>query len=255
MTGIEIRENTIELLAFIQAGLKQNPDFKLARVQLDECGLQQTVLFDIREKTEEDKQKDQAQAEAEDKSLLKELTECEAVNARLEERVKELESKAAELAKVANQFYSSKHKDTNPQRNDIIIETTAFSSIQADVEKIMRPSSELLSIYIPANYEFDRLMGQLKQKQMIAENPCVVLALGKAISYLDRFEGISPVRGGIIVFCGNVAEDDRPDIRLWSVFPKKDNALLLYKCEQVFYTQPLKESEKPPEAAFKSEAF
>ncbi|MDP8013042.1 MAG: peptide chain release factor aRF-1, partial [Nanoarchaeota archaeon] len=51
-----------------------------------------------------------------------------------------------------------------------------------------------------------------------------------------------PPKNGLIIFCGNISDKEgEPDIRLWSLEPPIKSDIRIYRCDQRFVTEPLKE--------------
>ena len=107
--------------------------------------------------------------------------------------------------------------------------------------------TELISVYIPAGYNIDLVINQLHSEVGTARNiksattrKNVIAALEKMISQLRLYK--KTPEHGLAVFSGNVAE--RPgqmDVRVWAIEPPEPLKIKLYKCDQVFYLEPLKE--------------
>ncbi len=107
--------------------------------------------------------------------------------------------------------------------------------------------TELISVYVPAGQDLNLTLNQLAQEAGTATNikskstrKNVTTALEKTIQHLRIFKGTP--KNGLAVFCGNTSEQEgNPDFQLWSVEPAEPIAVKIYRCDQVFVTEPLEE--------------
>ncbi len=107
--------------------------------------------------------------------------------------------------------------------------------------------TELVSVYIPSGFNINHVMSQLSDEQGTASNikskanrKNVVDALERIIQHLRLFK--QTPENGFAVFCGNVSEREGvQDLKLWSVEPFEPIHVRIYRCDQVFVTQPLEE--------------
>lgn len=107
--------------------------------------------------------------------------------------------------------------------------------------------TELVTVYAPAGYDLNNIMSQLQSEQGTASNikskttrKNVVDALEKSIQHLRLFKRTP--KNGLALFCGNVSErDGMQDLQLWSVEPPEPLSIRLYRCDQVFITDPLED--------------
>jgi peptide chain release factor subunit 1 len=107
--------------------------------------------------------------------------------------------------------------------------------------------TELVSVYVPAGYDLNKVIGQLQDEQSTAENikskqtrTNVIDALERMIVHLKGV-GRTPEKG-LAAFSGNVAErEGQSDVRVWSIEPPVPNSQRLYRCDKEFILEPLKQ--------------
>ncbi len=121
------------------------------------------------------------------------------------------------------------------------------------LEQIKGRHTELISVYIPQDYKIVDVSNQLKQEQGTAVNikskttrKNVLSALEKVIQYLKLYK--QTPEHGLAVFCGNVSKKEGvSDIKLWAIEPPEPLKVRLYRCDQTFILDPLKEQLKEKE--------
>ena len=107
--------------------------------------------------------------------------------------------------------------------------------------------TELVSVYIPAGYDLNKIIGHLQQEQGTAENiksastrKNVIAALERMIQHLKLFT--KTPENGLAAFSGNVAErEGQLDVKVWSVEPPLPLNIRIYRCDKEFVLDPLKE--------------
>jgi len=107
--------------------------------------------------------------------------------------------------------------------------------------------TELVSVYVPAGYEISKVMQQLKDEQGTATNikskstrKNVLGALERAVSHLRLFPNTPP--NGLVIFSGNISDKEGvSDIQLFSLEPPEPISVRIYRCDQEFVIDPLKE--------------
>jgi len=107
--------------------------------------------------------------------------------------------------------------------------------------------TELVSVYIPAGYDLNKIIGHLQQEQGTAENiksastrKNVIAALERMIQHLKLFT--KTPEHGLAAFSGNVAErEGQLDVKVWSVEPPLPLNIRIYRCDKEFVLDPLKE--------------
>ena len=115
-----------------------------------------------------------------------------------------------------------------------------------DLEQIKGRHTELVSVYIPAGYDLNKIIAHLQQEQGTASNikdkttrTNVIDSLEKMIRHLRLFKK-TPVNG-LAVFAGNKAErEGQQDIEVWSIEPPEPVNTRIYRCDQTFVLDLLK---------------
>jgi peptide chain release factor subunit 1 len=100
--------------------------------------------------------------------------------------------------------------------------------------------TELVSVYIPAGYDLNKITTHLSQEQGTAENikststrKNVIDALEKMMQHLKLLP--KTPENGLAVFSGNVAErEGQQDFRVWSIEPPMPLNTRLYRCDKKF---------------------
>ncbi len=123
-----------------------------------------------------------------------------------------------------------------------------------ELENYRARHTELVSVYIPKGYAIIKIIQQLQQEQGTAENikskttkKNVISALEKMIQHLRIYK--KTPENGLAVFSGNVSErEGAQDIRVWGIEPPMPLNIRMYKCDQIFYLDPLKDMSKPKTA-------
>ena len=121
-------------------------------------------------------------------------------------------------------------------------------------EKIKGRHTELISVYVPDGYDINKVAQQIRQEVGTASNikdkntrKNVVGALERIDRYLKHFK-VTP-ENGLILFCGNASDKEGvSDIRLWDIFPPEPISIRMYRCDQQFVLEPLKELLEEKEA-------
>ncbi|MEK6835438.1 MAG: peptide chain release factor aRF-1 [Nanoarchaeota archaeon] len=116
-----------------------------------------------------------------------------------------------------------------------------------ELESIRGRHTELVSVYIPADYELIKIIQHLQQEQGTAENIKdkttrlhVIDSLEKAIRHLRLYK--KTPEHGLAVFAGNASEkDNQVDLKVWSIEPPLPIQTRLYRCDQVFVLDILRE--------------
>lgn len=107
--------------------------------------------------------------------------------------------------------------------------------------------TELVSVYIPADYDMIKIIGHLSQEQGTASNikssstrKNVQDALERMIQHLRLFKKTPD--NGLAVFSGNVAErEGQSDVKVWSIEPPVKLNQRLYRCDKEFVLEPLED--------------
>lgn len=114
-----------------------------------------------------------------------------------------------------------------------------------NLKKFRGRHTELVSVYIPAGYDINKINTHLAQEQGTAVNikdknnrKNVIDALERMIRHLRLFKQTPP--NGLAVFSGNVAEQEgKQDIQVWSIEPPLPLNTRLYRCDHVFVIEEL----------------
>jgi len=107
--------------------------------------------------------------------------------------------------------------------------------------------TELVTVYVPANYSLHEILNQLRNEQSTAENikskpvrKNVTTALEKIMRHIQLFKKTPD--NGLALFCGNVStSDSKVDIELWSIEPPEPVKTKMYWCDQRFVLDPLQD--------------
>jgi peptide chain release factor subunit 1 len=107
--------------------------------------------------------------------------------------------------------------------------------------------TEFITVMIPAGATLTQTTKQLEDEKGTATNikstgtrKNVINALERAIRKLKEI-GRTP-ENGLVVFSGNVSEvEGRDDLRVWAIEPPKKLKVKIYRCDQTFILDPLRE--------------
>lgn len=116
-----------------------------------------------------------------------------------------------------------------------------------ELEGFRARHTELISVYIPSGYSIIGVAQQLSQELGTAENikskttrQNVQSALEKMIRILKTYK--STPQNGLAVFSGNVSpQEGYSDFKTYAIEPPEPLNLRMYKCDQIFHIEPLKE--------------
>ena len=122
------------------------------------------------------------------------------------------------------------------------------------IEELSRKSgrgTELITVYIPKSKQLHEIIGTLQQEQGTADNiksdatrAHVVASLGKVVQRLKLLKK-TPERG-LAVFCGALPPDGggplgSETVQIWEIDPPKDLRQYLYRCDDHFHTDILRD--------------
>ena len=107
--------------------------------------------------------------------------------------------------------------------------------------------TELVTVYVPAGYDLNKVINQLSQEQGTAENikststrKNVIDALERMIQHLKLFKRTP--ENGLAAFAGNVAErEGQSDVKVWSIEPAVPLKTRIYRCDKDFKLEPLED--------------
>lgn len=116
-----------------------------------------------------------------------------------------------------------------------------------ELAKIRGRHTELVSVYIPAGYNISVETAHLAQEAGTAQNiksktvrTNVVTALERILSELRKYP--KTPEHGLVLFSGNISEiEGKPDFKLWAIHPPEPINIRLYRCDQTFVIEPLRE--------------
>jgi len=126
-----------------------------------------------------------------------------------------------------------------------------FKRMLEDLASKRGRGTELISVYITPDTELAKVMQQLRDEQGTASNikskttrKNVLAALERIIQFLRTYLETNkrPPPHGMAIFCGNVAgRDDVADIQLYWIEPPEPVTVRMYRCDQEFVLDPLRE--------------
>ena len=116
-----------------------------------------------------------------------------------------------------------------------------------ELEKIRGRHTELVSVYIPAEYNLQEIVNMLRQEYTLTENVKnktvrnnVLAAIDKILQEL-KFYNKTP-KNGLVLFSGNVSEaEGQIDIKVWTIEPPESLRIKKYWCDQKFELEPLQD--------------
>ena len=126
-------------------------------------------------------------------------------------------------------------------------ERTKLRKFIRELSLIRGRHTELVSVYIPAGYDLIKIIQHLQQEQGTASNikdartrANVIDSLERMIRHLRLYKN-TPSHG-LAAFAGNASEsDNKIDIRVWSMEPPVELKTRLYRCDQTFVLDLLKD--------------
>jgi len=106
--------------------------------------------------------------------------------------------------------------------------------------------TELVSVYIPKDYDLNKIINHLQQEQSTAVNikdartrKNVIDSLERAIRHLRLYK--KTPENGLALFAGNASKtESKTDIKVWSIEPPQQLNTRLYRCDQTFVLDLLK---------------
>ena len=107
--------------------------------------------------------------------------------------------------------------------------------------------TELVTVYVPAGYSLINVAKQLEQEKSTATN---IKSKGTRKNVLDALERLirhlklikKNPENGLALFAGNISEaEDQSQIEVFSIEPPIPLRARLYRCDQTFVLEPLKE--------------
>ncbi len=115
-----------------------------------------------------------------------------------------------------------------------------------ELEAIRGRHTELVTVMIPADFNIHSVTKQLEAERSTAANikskqtrSAVIDSLDMIIREIKNI-GRTP-KNGIALFAGNVSEKEGvQDIHIWAIEPPKPLNVRMYRCDQTFVTEPLR---------------
>ncbi len=109
-----------------------------------------------------------------------------------------------------------------------------------ELEQYRGSHTELVSVYIPAGYDMNKVINHLAQEQGTATNiksastrKNVIDALERMIQHLRLFK--KTPENGLAAFSGNIASrEGKQDLRVWSLEPPVPVKTRIYRCDKQF---------------------
>jgi peptide chain release factor subunit 1 len=126
-------------------------------------------------------------------------------------------------------------------------EKLKLKHIMKELEKHRGRHTELVSVYVPAGYDINKIINHLQQEQGTATNiksaqtrNNVISALERMVQHLKLFKQTPP--NGLAVFSGNVAErEGQQEFKVWSLEPPVPLNIRIYRCDKEFVLDPIKQ--------------
>jgi len=126
-------------------------------------------------------------------------------------------------------------------------EKLKLKHIIKELEKHRGRHTELVSVYIPAGYDLNKIINHLQQEQGTASNikssstrNNVINALERMVQHLKLFKHTPP--NGLAVFSGNVAErEGQQEYKVWSLEPPVPLNIRIYRCDKEFVLDPIQQ--------------
>lgn len=105
--------------------------------------------------------------------------------------------------------------------------------------------TELVTVYIPAGYDLNKIINHLFQEQGTATNiksastrKNVIDALVRMQEHLKQFK--KTPENGLAVFSGNISEKEgASDVEVWSIIPPSPLNQRIYRCDKTFVLEPI----------------
>lgn len=136
---------------------------------------------------------------------------------------------------------------TNQEHEEKFKTKFALKKIVKQLGSIKGRHTELVTVYIPADYSLHETLSQLRSEQSTADNikskpvrKNVTTALEKIMRYIQLYK--KTPENGLALFCGNVSTTEaRTIIELWAIEPPEPIKTKMYWCDQRFVMDPLQE--------------
>lgn len=116
-----------------------------------------------------------------------------------------------------------------------------------ELEKYRGRHTELVTVYVPAGYSLITVAKQLEQEKSTAMNIKSKTTRKNVLDALERLtRHIKLIQknpeNGLALFSGNISDNEgQPQIEVWSLEPPRPLRARLYRCDQEFVLDPLRE--------------
>ncbi len=128
------------------------------------------------------------------------------------------------------------------------IKKKRLKDLVEELETIRGRHTELVSVYVPAGYNFNKVVEQIKNEQSTSQNiksktvrKNVMGALERILQHVKLYEQTTP-ENGLVIFSGNVSDREGvSDIEIWALEPPEKMNQRMYRCDQKFILDPLKD--------------
>lgn len=116
-----------------------------------------------------------------------------------------------------------------------------------ELESYRGKHTELITVYVPADYNLNLIAKQIETEKSTAQN---IKSTNTRKNVLDALERIGrhlklykqTPKNGMAIFCGNISRiEGQEQIEIWAIEPPKPLKTKLYRCDQEFVLEPLKE--------------
>lgn len=116
-----------------------------------------------------------------------------------------------------------------------------------ELESYRGKHTELITVYVPSGYNLNLISKQIETEKSTAQNikstntrKNVLDALERIGRHLKLYKQTPP--NGVAIFSGNISEiEGQEQIEIWAIEPPKALKTKLYRCDQEFVLEPLKE--------------
>lgn len=127
-----------------------------------------------------------------------------------------------------------------------IITRTELEARMKELETYKGRHTELVTVYIPADYDVNAVQRQLEGEKSTAKNikstttrNNVTEALEKIVRYLKGLKQTPP--NGLALFAGNISKvEGQTDLQIWDIEPIQPLKIRMYRCDKEFILDPLR---------------
>lgn len=116
-----------------------------------------------------------------------------------------------------------------------------------ELEKIRGRHTELVTVYVPAGFNLNKVTEQIRSEQGTSMNikskavrKNVSGALERILQHLKLFKATP--KNGLVIFSGNVSDKEGVvDLEIWAIEPPEPLKTRLYRCDSTFLLDPLRD--------------